>query len=69
MTIQRWDFDENNDYPMSESPLGDFVLNADHEREVAEFRKLLAEWRVKFGDYLSADDLCKRTDEVLGVKP
>ena len=54
---------------------GEVVRLEDHEREVAELKGLLREFResdLRQGteeDCRYYADLCKRTDEVLGVKP
>jgi len=74
MTIQRYDpyykddFGNKCEAELWPDSFGDVVLNADHEREVAELRKLLVEWRKEHrADHPRRDgcDLCKRTDEVL----
>jgi len=79
MTIPRWNLD---DRWRSTHDLGRYTLFSDHEREVAELKRLLREWRRFHQGCVVAEanpyedeaidsrcDLCKRTDEVLGVKP
>ena len=47
--------------------------NADYEREVAKLKELLRSWVAAAVDEMRYSpefcDLCKRTEEVLGVKP
>ena len=73
MTIQRYRAICDEEYyhktHLDPEAEGDLVRFEDHEREVDEFRKLLAEWRKEHrADHPRRDgcDLCKRTDEVLG---
>ena len=52
---------------------GEVVRLEDHEREVAELKELLRSWVAAAVDEMRYSpefcELCKRTEEVLGVKP